>query len=116
MELLFKNISIRVLLLITCYSSFVFSQNKIELKSKIEGQVVNGYTGTLVVKTKKALYGIDPLTKKVSWENGDLKGIDLSEYQEIPYTPLCVFTENPFIKSKALSNTCLLYTSDAADD
>jgi len=105
MELLFKNISIRVLLLITCYSSFVFSQNKIELKSKIEGQVVNGYTGTLVVKTKKALYGIDPLTKKVSWKNDDLKVIDLSEYEEIPYTPLCVFTENPFIKSKALSNT-----------
>ncbi|TYA78724.1 PQQ-binding-like beta-propeller repeat protein [Seonamhaeicola marinus] len=105
MELLFKNISIRVLLLLTCYSSFTFSQNKIELESNIEGQVVNGYTGTLVVKTRNTLLGIDPLSKKVSWKNEDLKDIDLSEYEEIPYTPLCIFTENPFIKSKALSNT-----------
>nr|WP_299337797.1 PQQ-binding-like beta-propeller repeat protein [Allomuricauda sp.] len=105
MRTVHSNLKIRLLLLTVCYVTFTFSQQKIEFDSGINGQIINGYTGTLLVKTRKGLFGIDPKTKQVSWKNMDLKKVDLSEYSEVPYTSIVIFTQKPLISSKAISNT-----------
>lgn len=96
----------KLILLITVASSLqVFSQQKISFKSPIKEQIINNYTGTLLVKTKKSLIAIDPETRQISWSNNDLNKVSLSEYSEIPYTPIVVFTEKPLLNSEIISNS-----------
>ncbi|NAS13321.1 outer membrane protein assembly factor BamB family protein [Poritiphilus flavus] len=81
------------------------SQQKIEFARNISEQRINSYTGTLLIKTKNGVYGVDPETNNISWGNEDLKKASFSEYSEIPFTPIVLFTQKPFINSKALSQT-----------
>ena len=94
-----------ILLIILCNSLQTFSQQNIEFNSIIKEQIVNNYTGTLLVKTKKSLIAIDPETREISWRNNDFKKVSFSEYSEIPYTPIVLFTQKPLISSKVISNS-----------
>lgn len=94
-----------ILLITICISLQVFSQQKIEVKNTIKEQILNNYTGTLLVKTKKSLIAINPETQEISWRNNDFKKVNLSEYSEIPYTPIVLFTKKPLINSKIISNS-----------
>jgi hypothetical protein len=94
-----------ILLLTLCPSLSVISQQKIEFKSRIKEQVINNYTGTLLVKTKKGIYGIDAKTQQISWKNSDLKNVNFSGYSEVPYTPIVLFIQKPLINSKILSRS-----------
>lgn len=97
-----KNI---ILFLVICSCvQIAFSQQKIEVKSKIKGKVLNTNTGILLLKTSKEILGINPHSKNVVWRNKSLKKQDLESYQEIPLTPLVVFEKKPLVSSKLLSN------------
>jgi len=91
-------------ILISCPLSVV-SQKEIEFKSPIKEYLVNNYTGTLLVKTKKSLSAINPKTQQISWTNTELKKVNFSDYSEIPFTPIVFFDQKPFINSKILSST-----------
>jgi hypothetical protein len=99
------NIKKLILLITICSSLNAVSQQKIEFNSTIKEQIVNNYTGTLLVKTKKSLFAIDPETHQISWKNNDFKKVSFSEYSEIPYTPIVLFTQKPLINSKIISNS-----------
>ncbi|MCC1485407.1 outer membrane protein assembly factor BamB family protein [Winogradskyella immobilis] len=94
-----------ILLIIICSSLQVFSQQKIEFQNTVKEQILNNYTGTLLVKTKKSLIAIDPKTQQVLWRNNDFEKVSFSEYSEIPYTPIILFTQKPLINSKVISNS-----------
>ena len=94
-----------ILLIITCGSLQVFSQQKIEFQNTVKEQILNNYTGTLLVKTKKSLIARDPKTQQVLWRNNDFEKVSFSEYSEIPYTPIILFTQKPLINSKVISNS-----------
>ena len=94
-----------ILLIIICSSLHAFSQQKIEFQNTVKEQIINNYTGTLLVKTKKNLTAIDPKTQQVLWRNNDFEKVSFSEYSEIPYTPIILFTQKPLINSKVISNS-----------
>ena len=94
-----------ILLITICISLKVFSQQKVEFNNTIKEQILNNYTGTLLVKTTKSLIAIDPKTHQVSWRNNDFEKVSFSEYSEIPYTPIVLFTKKPLISSKIISNS-----------
>ncbi len=80
-------------------------QDNIVLQNAVKDKIINSYTGVLLVRTAKGLYGIGPESKTVLWKNNDIGKVDFSSYKEIPYSPLVVFEDKPIINSKLLSNT-----------
>lgn len=82
----------------------LFSQEEVKLKNKIKGKLINNYTGTVLIKTKAAVYGINPENQQIAWKNEALKKIDFFSYQEIPFTPYILFEKKPLINSSLLSN------------
>lgn len=89
------------------YLSFfiVPAQEKIILQNPVKDNIINAYTGILLTRTGKGLYGISPDSGAIQWKNGELGKTDFNSYQEIPYSPLVVFEDKPIINSKLLSNT-----------
>lgn len=85
--------------------SIAIGQEKITLKNPVKDNIINTYTGMLLVRTGKTLHGISPQSKTVQWQNDNLGKVNFSSYKEIPYSPLVVFEDKPIINSKLLSNT-----------
>lgn len=80
----------------------------IPFNKKITWKTLNENTGVLLVKTANAFYGLDSDSKKVNWENSELKKWEPDSYEEIPFTPFIKLVKTPFINSTFLSKT--LYT------
>ena len=95
-----------IIFIITLSSTLsLFSQKEIEFENPIKEHIVNNYTGTLLVKTKKSLSAINAKTQQISWTNKELRKVSFSDYSEIPYTPIVLFDQKPLINSKILSST-----------
>ncbi|MEM7381663.1 MAG: PQQ-binding-like beta-propeller repeat protein, partial [Bacteroidota bacterium] len=105
MQLFPRHLSVLTILLIFCFSLGTNAQQIMAFENNLNEQRINSYTGTLLVRSKDGVYGIDPETKKISWENSGLRKVNFSDYSEIPFTPIVIFTQKPFINSKALSQT-----------
>ncbi|TMU50391.1 PQQ-binding-like beta-propeller repeat protein [Flagellimonas algicola] len=105
MRLVHTHLKVVFTLLALGLAQLIFSQQKIVFNSVIKGQIINQHTGTLLVKTRKGIFGIDPETRLILWSKPELKKVDLSDYKEIPYTPIAIFSQKPLISSKAISNT-----------
>jgi|GEM_PF-2230221 len=82
-----------------------FAQQKIDLKQKAKEHVLNSYTGIVLVKTSKSVYGISPEKQEVIWESEEIAQLDFDRYSEIPFTPYVFFEDKPLINSKILSKT-----------
>lgn len=89
---------------IILFLSFVLhAQEEISLKGRILAKVVNDNTGTLLVATSKATYGISATTHRLIWKQEKLGKVDFSSYTEIVHSPYIVFETKQLINSKLLS-------------
>ncbi|MEO0572472.1 MAG: hypothetical protein AAF039_12265 [Bacteroidota bacterium] len=83
----------------------ILPQQKIILSNTIKDKIINTYTGVLLVRTGKGLYGIGPESQSLQWQKETLGKVDFNSYKEIPYSPLVVYEDKPILNSKLLSNT-----------
>ncbi|MEM9143627.1 MAG: hypothetical protein AAGA86_11610 [Bacteroidota bacterium] len=83
---------------------FLGQAQQYKITDKISDKLIEPHTGILLVKTSKALYGIDAQKDRILWKNPDLKNVNLSDYYQIPFTPISVFEKKPLINSKLVSN------------
>ena len=89
---------------ITLFLSFALhGQEAIGIEGRILAKVVNNNTGTLLVATSKATYGINATTHQLEWKQDELKKVDFSSYTEIENSPYIVFETKQLINSKLLS-------------
>ena len=88
----------------------VFAQNKLtprwtlEFSEDIEWQRVHSL-GYLIVCTRKGLYGIDPNTGKIAWENKNFASIRSEDFEEVPGTEFITIIFNrelSIIKKQAI--------------
>lgn len=89
---------------IVLFLSFALhAQEKIGIKGRVLAKVVNDNTGTLLVATSKATYGISAATHQLIWKREKLRKVDFSSYIEIENSPYIVFETKQLINSKMLS-------------
>ncbi|MBU2525669.1 MAG: PQQ-binding-like beta-propeller repeat protein [Bacteroidetes bacterium] len=79
------------------------AQEDIKLRGRVLAKVVNDQTGTLMVATSKATYGISASTHGLLWKQKKLRKVDFSSYTEIANTSYVVFETKQLINSKLLS-------------
>lgn len=89
---------------IALFLSFALhGQEEISLEGRVLAKVVNNATGTLLVATSKATYGINAATHQLEWRQDKLDKVDFSSYTEINNSPYIVFETKQLINSKLLS-------------
>lgn len=89
---------------IALFLSFVLhGQEEISIEGRILAKVVNNVTGTLLVATSKATYGIGVATHQLIWKQKKMKKVDFSSYTELENSPYIVFETKQLINSKLLS-------------
>lgn len=81
----------------------LYGQEEISIEGRILAKVVNNATGTLLVATSKATYGINATTHQLQWRQDKLDKVDFSSYTEINNSPYIVFETKQLINSKLLS-------------
>ncbi|MEN8186962.1 MAG: PQQ-binding-like beta-propeller repeat protein [Bacteroidota bacterium] len=89
--------------------SFTFSlpvsaQKQIQFEGQIKDKILNSYSGILLIKTPKSVYGISPQKQDILWENKEFSKLDFSTYSEIPLTPYVISDRKTLVKSKRISN------------
>jgi outer membrane protein assembly factor BamB len=98
-----KNIKILLNLSLLLLTLLLQAQEDIKLKGRILAKVVNEQTGTLMVATSKATYGISASTHQLLWKIKKLRKVDFSSYTEIANSSYVIFETRQLINSKLLS-------------
>ncbi|NBC57158.1 MAG: hypothetical protein GVY05_02585, partial [Bacteroidetes bacterium] len=93
-----------LIFIIFILSSFTFTaQNKIDIKGKVKAKIINKQTGSLLLATSKATYGISSNNQTIAWKKNKLRKIDLSSYTEFYNSDRIIFKKKTLINSNLIS-------------
>ena len=95
----------KIALIIILLPNPILGQHTIEFDKRIKDKVLHDQTGIVLIQTPDEVYGINPETQDIIWEQQAPDQLDFSSYSEIPFTPLVIFDRKPLLSSGLLSNT-----------
>ena len=72
---------ILIFLIPLTFSLPVTSQKQIQFTGQIKDKILNSYSGILLIKTSKSVFGIDPQKQDIFWENNEFSNLDFSIFK-----------------------------------